>query len=272
MPLSDNNGHPDPAEILTDFSRIKSYVTFTGTRDEDAFNMVPSMVEATGGKLITLLLDIIRVERTGHAPDLLPVLQICSSTFKRMAEILSILHQNCNPDFFYHQIRPMLAGSAGAQDKGLPDGVTIYCSDGSVVVVRCVGASAGQSSLFQFYDHVLGVEHGSKMLVTMRPYMPRLHREFLGAVEALPSLRDIVDCHYPDDGEVLAAFQLALDALRHFRTKHIAIVSRYIVQPAAAEAKRMLADGLQPVLEEKGTAGSKPVPFLKQYRDETVPI
>ncbi|KAL6240551.1 hypothetical protein RBB50_012570 [Rhinocladiella similis] len=269
------SGSSSSSPDLSDFSTIKCYTSFTGTRDEDAFNLVPSMVEAEAGHLITLLLNAVDVY---HRPassqlHLLPVLEECTRTFTKMNEILSVLFQNCDPTVFHCDIRPMLAGSAGAEDKGLPHGVTYECSDGSRVVAKCVGASAGQSALFQFFDHVFGIQHESKFLVTMRAYMPRQHREFLEAVGKQPSLREVIDDHLiPDQAQaqtLLAAFNAVLEAFKSFRTRHIAIVSRYIVQPTAAEARKLRAEG-KPTVEERGTAGSKPVPFLKQYRDETV--
>ncbi|KIW16924.1 hypothetical protein PV08_04114 [Exophiala spinifera] len=273
---------------LADFSTIKCYTTFTGTRDEDSFNLVPSMVEAESGRLIPLLLNALdlvhqhQVQQKQQQPGvflhLLPVLEECTRTLTKMHEILSVLFDNCDPSVFHQDIRPMLAGSAAAEDKGLPAGVTFQCSDGSRVVAKCVGASAGQSAFFQFLDHMFGVQHESKFLVSMRAYMPRQHREFLGAVEKLPSLRDIIDARSPTpttttttdrDQTLVTAFHAVLEAFRLFRTRHIAIVSRYIVQPVAAEARRLRAEG-KPTTEARGTAGSKPVPFLKQYRDETV--
>ncbi|KAJ9647565.1 hypothetical protein H2204_000194 [Knufia peltigerae] len=282
---SDSSASSSPD--LSNFRTIKCYTTFTGTRDEDAFNLVPTMVETEAGHLIPLLLGVHQYSEDLLLLHLLPVLEECTRTFTKMTEMLSVLFENCDPTIFHRDIRPMLAGSAGAEEKGLPDGVTYQCGSGrrssggtrgeggGVAGVKCVGASAGQSAMFQFLDHMFGIRHESRFLVTMRAYMPRHHREFLQAVEALPSLRQIIDANpSPNDQAqvttlVNAAFHAVLDAFKQFRTRHIAIVSRYIVQPAAAEARRLRAEG-KSTREERGTAGSKPVPFLKQYRDETV--
>ncbi|KIX02071.1 uncharacterized protein Z518_08010 [Rhinocladiella mackenziei CBS 650.93] len=267
LPTRENNIW-SPSETLSGFDNIKSTALFTGTRDEDAFYLVPVMVEAQGGKLVQLFLDAVTADQKGNGGDLLSTLQTCAARLKTMGETMSVLHQNCDPGFFYHRIRPMIAGSAGAEEKGLPNGVTLQCSNGSEVVVKCVGGSAGQSSLFQFLDHMFGVEHESKLLYEMRPYMPKNHREFLETVELLPSLRHIMERH-PEDGRLRKAFQLVIENFKQWRTRHVVVVSRYIVQPAAAEAKREEVNG-QPNAEPKGTGGSLPIPFLKQYRDETV--
>lgn len=255
-------------KLLSNFNSIKSYALFTGTRDEDAFNLVPVMVEAEGGKLLKMLLDIVSADLRGDFVDMEATLLTCAATLNKMGEILSVLHQNCDPGIFYHEVRPMIAGSKGSEDKGLPDGVVFQRSDGSRTAVRCVGGSAGQSGYFQFLDYMFGVEHESTLLIEMRSYMPKYHREFLVAVESLPSVRDILSRN-SNDSRLGDAFQVAVEAFKQWRTKHVVIVSRYIVQPASIEMngareKRKL------VIEQKGTAGSLPVPFLKQYRDETV--
>ena len=248
---------------FADFEKLRSCVTFTGTRDEDAFNLVPVMVEARGGRLIKLLLDAIIADRAGEPVDLEAVLETCVSTFTDMAATLAVLHRECDPQFFYQQIRPMLGGSAGAEHKGLPTGVVLMRVDGSSVAVKCVGASAAQSSLFQFLDHMFGIKHESKALIQMRWYMPEKHRQFLEVVEQLPSLRDVME-QQSENSSLQESFRLAVDALRSWRTKHVAVVSRYVMMPGAAETKGKMA------VEARGTAGSLPLPFLKRYRDETI--
>ncbi|KIW94535.1 uncharacterized protein Z519_04511 [Cladophialophora bantiana CBS 173.52] len=250
-------------QALADFQDIKSFASFTSTRDEDAFYLVPVMVEAQGGKLIKLMLDTIAADQKGESPDLVPILDICAATLTTMGQTLAVLHQNCDPMFFFQQIRPMLGGSVGAEEKGLPNGVAFKRSNGSRVVVKCVGGNAGQSSLFQFLDHMFGIRHESKMLIEMRAYMPKKHRDFLEAVELIPSLRDIID-RRSGDRKLHDAFKSVIDAFQKWRTSHVIIVSRFIVQPAAVEAKDNAAS------EQRGTGGSLPIPFLKKYRDETV--
>ncbi|ETI29250.1 hypothetical protein G647_01703 [Cladophialophora carrionii CBS 160.54] len=260
-PLSEG-GRVDTAQALSDFQSVTSFASFTGTRDEDAFNLVPVMVEAQGAKLVPAMLKAILDDRKGVSQDLSSIFDICATTLSKMGDLLAVLHKNCDPTFFYQRIRPMLGGSAGAEERGLPDGVTLRRSNGLHEIVKCVGGSAAQSTFFQFLDHMLGIRHESKMLVEMRAYMPKKHRDFLEAVELLPSLRDVIDRH-PEDPGLQAAFRPVIEAFQRFRTKHVAVVSRYVSLPAAAQLQG------KPAIESRGTAGSLPIPFLKQYRDET---
>lgn len=106
----------------------------------------------------------------------------------------------------------------------------------------------------------------------MKSYMPSKHREFLNVVGRLPSLRSMVESQR-DDSQLCVAFDECLAQLRLWRGKHIAIVSKYIVQPAkaAAIAEQKGGDsGKENAVDElQGTGGTALVPFLRQARDET---
>ncbi len=114
----------------------------------------------------------------------------------------------------------------------------------------------------------------------MRSYMPGKHRKFLDEVASLPSLRSFIE-NRPFDAELCNAYDDCLRELRLWRGKHIAVVSKYIVQPARAAARGQAANGavsddiegsFQAAQEDQlqGTGGSALIPFLRQARDETV--
>jgi indoleamine 2,3-dioxygenase len=109
--------------------------------------------------------------------------------------------------------------------------------------------------------------------------MPGKHREFLQLVSKLPSLRAFVEKNHSCT-ELNQAYENCMKQLRSWRSKHIAVVSKYIVRPA-----RLAAHGGQNGITGKkemeefeaddgealnGTGGSALIPFLKQARDETV--
>lgn len=112
--------------------------------------------------------------------------------------------------------------------------------------------------------------------------MPGMHRRFLEEAALLPSIRSFVEKR-PSDIELRNTYDECLMELRSWRGKHIAIVSKYIVQPARAAAKLQTANGVvagdveasfQAEDEDqlRGTGGSSLIPFLRQARDETVGI
>jgi indoleamine 2,3-dioxygenase len=84
--------------------------------------------------------------------------------------------------------------SAWKHNPTLPQGV-IY-EGVSDIRQQYYGGSAAQSSLLPFLDIGLGVSHKSTksqdFLLSMREYMPRAHREFLGYMESVACVRDFV--------------------------------------------------------------------------------
>lgn len=150
-------GAADDSLFLSDLDCLFS---FTGTRDEAVFYLVPVLVEAEGGKLVKILIDAVNTSMVeGDSGTIIRALEQTKSTMVKMAALLRHLHQECDPEIFYHRVRPFFAGGKGMEDKGMPKGVLFERRDGSLVSTKCVGGSAAQSSLFQFIDLVLGVEH-----------------------------------------------------------------------------------------------------------------
>ncbi|OAA68761.1 indoleamine 2,3-dioxygenase family protein [Niveomyces insectorum RCEF 264] len=95
----------------------------------------------------------------------------------------------------------------------------------------------------------------------------------LGALAAARA-RDYAATELADD-----AFPAAARALADFRSKHLAIVTRYIIVPARQQAalalassssSSSLAPSSSPGLQLTGTGGTDLLPFLKQSRDETL--
>ena len=73
--------------------------------------------------------------------------------------ILERMYEKCSPEVFYHQIRPVLAGSKNMSSAGLPNGVFYEDYNGKGQWRQYSGGSNAQSSLIQFFDVILGVEH-----------------------------------------------------------------------------------------------------------------
>jgi indoleamine 2,3-dioxygenase len=217
------------------------------------------------------------------------------------------MYENCDPHVFYHRIRPFLAGGKNMSEAGLPHGVMFDDDTGNQPYVQLAGGSNAQSSVIQFFDIVLGIEHrptGEKRSETsepempsssppshnfikeMRQYMPGPHRRFLEHVASVANLREFV-ANRRSNRALCIAFDACLAMLRTFRDKHIQMVSRYIIiksresrshsrslSPKQAAAHRVnIASSLQrgdsTGKKLRGTGGTALIPFLKQARDET---
>ncbi|OAL39138.1 hypothetical protein AYO20_01456 [Fonsecaea nubica] len=230
---------------------LSTLITFTGSLDEQWFYLVSVAMEAKGGPSIPLLLKAMQAARDNDVDTVTKCLQSVAQTLDELGTLLVRMYDSCDPHVFYHRIRPFLAGSKNMKDAGLPRGV--YYDDGSRQSTwrQYGGGSNAQSSLIQFFDIVLGVEHrptGSKKDETseseaepgaapkprnnfiheMRQYMPGPHRRFLQAVEGAANIRDFVE-YNKSNQQLTVSYDACLAMLRSLRDKHIQMVSRYII-------------------------------------------
>ena len=287
---------------------LSTLVTFTGSLDESWFYLVSVAMEARGGPTIPLMLDAIAAAREDDSKAVTRCLQAFAERLDEVGSVLVQMYENCDPHVFYHRIRPFLAGSKNMADAGLPSGVLFDTGSPDDRYVQYGGGSNAQSSMIQFFDIVLGVEHhptGSRgkdghvdraasapapnFIHEMRAYMPGPHREFLAHVSSVANIRDFVDTHR-SQRDLTIAYDACLAMLRSLRDKHMQMVSRYIIiqsqqsrshqrslSPRAAPqnaqplnlANTQSKDGKTDTKKLKGTGGTALIPFLKQARDET---
>lgn len=268
---------------LTNPDNLVAINTATGTDDESWFFMISNAMEARAGPLIEAMLGAIEAVSTNNVPVIIRALEYFKKSMEDIGTLLERMDERCNPQVFYHTIRPFLAGSMNMEAAGLPQGV--FYDEGSEKGSwrKYRGGSNGQSSLLQFCDAVLSVDHARSegFHAEMRRYMPGPHASFLHDVEAIANIRAYVDNHQSNT-QLLTAFNEAVAALSTFRDKHIALVTRYIIipsrmaKPTSAIARRDIASASTKLASEKpmtqelvGTGGTKLIPFLRTSRDET---
>jgi indoleamine 2,3-dioxygenase len=296
-------------EDIDNLENLATLTTFTGSIDESWFYLVSVAIEARGGPIIPLMLTAIRAARSNDSATVTHCLRRFAERLDDLGSILQRMHESCDPQVFYHRIRPFLAGSKNMAEAGLPDGVIYEDGTGTEKYRQYSGGSNAESSLIQFFDIILGIEHrptGEKkdmtseselegtapppkhnFLLEMRKYMPGPHRRFLEDVTLVANIRDYVEAHR-NNHELSLAYDACLAMLRTFRDKHINIVSRYIViksresrslsrskSPEVTRRKVDIATSSRKDKSEagkknlKGTGGTALIPFLKQARDET---
>lgn len=291
-------------EPMDSLDNLATHMTFTGALDESWFYLVSVAIEARAGPIVPMMLEAIAAARQNNSGTVAMCLRSFAERLDELGTLLERMYENCDPHVFYHRIRPFLAGSKNMADAGLPNGVIFDDGTGEQPYVQFSGGSNAQSSIIQFFDIVLGVEHrptGTKQtdtstpekvsisaphnnfIVDMRQYMPGPHRRFLEHMENVSNIRDFVTSNR-DDRNLTTAYDACLAMLRTFRDKHIQLVSRYIIiksrenrssqslPPKQASAQRVnIANALQRSGSKKlrGTGGTALIPFLKQARDET---
>jgi len=286
-----------PTQDLTSLSHLSTVHTFTSTPDETWFYLVSVAIEARGAGIIPVMLDAMDAVRANEPSILISCLQKFAACIKDCGEILKRMYEHCDPEVFYHIIRPFLAGSKNMAAAGLPRGVFYDEGDGKGEWRCYSGGSNAQSSLIQFWDAVLGVKHvptrgmtgkgpvggevkkeggnGHGFLDEMRKYMPGPHRAFLNHISAVSPIHTYIS-HSACEPEVTQAYNNAVETLTSFRDIHIQIVTRYIINPSRkATGKENAGLNLAVATTKKGgkdfrgTGGTQLIPFLKQSRDET---
>ncbi|XP_020627936.1 indoleamine 2,3-dioxygenase 2-like [Orbicella faveolata] len=207
-------------------------VKMTGSWTEDGFVKVPLQVELDFGKGYHSIIEGQESVVNGDSTGVLKALMSLGETIVKLKTSFLRIYDVCDPDEFYHSLRPFLAGWYG--NPVLPDGL-VY-EGVSETPLQYSGGSAAESSVFQVLDAALGILHskdtdGDQFLHRMRYYMPPKHRAFIEAVSNGPSIRNF--------GE-------------------------YIMIPANRGK-----DSKERGMALKGTGGSGIISFLKQVRNET---
>lgn len=282
---------------LTRLDCLQALHTFTGTSDESWFYIVSVAMEAQGAPIIPVMLRALAAVKSRDYLTITAALDELSACIRRVHALLGRMYEKCDPMVFYYRIRPFLAGSKNMAAAGLRRGVFYDSGDGDGRWLQLRGGSNGQSSLIQFLDIVLGVEHHTSKSNSgsdgkmepafheeVRAYMPESHRQFLADVSQMGSIRALAALpgDAPEQERLRAAYRAATEALTQFRNKHLEIVTRYIIIPSRrpplersnvhvglARATDDAALGGRGRDELTGTGGTALLPFLKQVRDET---
>jgi indoleamine 2,3-dioxygenase len=140
---------------------MKALHTITATEDESWFFVVSNAMEARARPLIDMMLSAIEAVDRNNAEFVAECLERLGEALMELAAILDRMDERCRPQVFYHKIRTVLAGSENMEHAGLPRGVFYDEGEGRGRWRKYRGGSNGQSSLLQFFDVVLGVDHGS---------------------------------------------------------------------------------------------------------------
>jgi len=241
----------EPTDTL---DNLATHMTFTGSLDESWFYLVSVAIEARAGPLIPMMLDAIAAVRRNDSNTVIQCLRSLAERLDELGTVLERMYESCDPHVFYHRIRPFLAGSKNMADAGLPQGVVFDKGTGPQPYVQFSGGSNAQSSMIQFFDIVLGIQHRPTgetrmhsrstapdatatisspphgFIQDMRAYMPGPHRRFLAHMERIANIRAYVSTPANRHNRALTmAYDACLAMLRSLRDRHIQLVSRYII-------------------------------------------
>ncbi|EIN12338.1 tryptophan 2,3-dioxygenase [Punctularia strigosozonata HHB-11173 SS5] len=297
---------------LPTIDNITTVTTFTQTRSESEFYLASARIELRGAEALALMqamMDEAFVSDALAFSRITSYLLSLSAVIDALTSLLLAVREGCDPEEFYHDIRPWFKGEDAADAEGARKWVFEGIEEfGLQEPVEKSGPSAGQSALVHALDVFLGVDeyshhaaltgrsssspsptsssssqprpqqHQQAFLTRMQSYMPRHHRAFLNHLSANPRpLRSLVLANAASFPELLDAYNDAVRALKRFRDSHMRVVAMYIVGPSARERqqkKEMAAREQEKAEGEeedkiKGTGGTELVRFLKGVRDRT---
>ncbi|KAI0273961.1 hypothetical protein BGY98DRAFT_1118691 [Russula aff. rugulosa BPL654] len=238
---------PTPA-----LDNLRCLTLFTGTRDEEEFYLASARIELRGVDALEIMratMDELFVGDTLAARRITRYLQSLVRVLDDLARLLLAVRDGCDPDVFYHVIRPWFNGADSGSKKWTFEGL----DDDTGTALR------------------VPAELSAPFLSRMRAYMPRHHRNFLRHLGAAPRpLRAAVA--RMGDAALTEAYNAAVDALRRFRDAHLCIVALYIVSPSHRSAYTSATSPTPQIAAPRllrGTGGTDLIKFLKGVRDRT---
>lgn len=116
-------------------------------------------MEARCASIIPVMLNAISAVDLNDSRTVIKSIDSFTECAQDLGILLERMYERCDPNVFYHEIRPFLAGSKNMAGAGLPRGVFYDVGEGEGEWRQYNGGSNAQSSLIQFLDAVLGVEH-----------------------------------------------------------------------------------------------------------------
>lgn len=151
----------DPTIPLSVPDNLRVLHSFTGTDDEAWFYLISVAIESRGAHTIPLMIQCMEAVRRGDHWKVVQGLDALRICINELGLILERMYERLDPQVFYFHIRPFLAGSKGMATAGLPRGVYYDEGEGKGEWRQYSGGSNAQSSLIQFFDIILGVQHYS---------------------------------------------------------------------------------------------------------------
>ena len=232
--------------------------TFTGTEDESWFYMTFLLIELAATPALRAIEHVFKDLAEHRDKGVQRCLQTIQHSLSDMRKYMKSMFEKCQPTTFYIKIRPFQAGSKGFDV--LPEGI---CYEGvDPPFHQYHGANAGESSVIYAIDSILGTNHfgaGKAYIDAMHLYMPQKHRQFLHCLREMSSIRDY--CKESRNNTLISSFNKTTEELGGFRSDHIILVTRYIVNQQS--------HSVNPTMDKKGSGGTDFMKLLKRVRTET---
>ncbi|XP_029082332.1 indoleamine 2,3-dioxygenase 1 isoform X1 [Monodon monoceros] len=262
----------DPSGPMT-YENMDILFSFPGGDCGKGFFLVSLVVETAAASAIKVIPIIFNAIQREDPDTLQKALLDIASCLHKVLEMFHQIHEYVDPNLFFNVLRIYLSGwkgnpllSEGLLYEGVWD-----------TPKKFAGGSAAQSSIFQCFDILLGIQHtiggvssdsAAKFLQEMRTYMPSAHQNFLRSLESGPSVRKFVLSK--GDATLQEIYNECVQAMVSLRNYHLQIVAKYIVIPASQPSKRKQTSEEPSEPKSKGTGGTDIMEFLRTVRSTTV--
>lgn len=258
----------DPNGPMT-YENMDTLFSFRDGDCSKGFFLVSLLVEIAAASAIKVIPTIFHALQQEDCGTLQKALEGIVSCLEKALDAFKLIHDYVIPEKFFNVLRIYLSGWKG--NPQLPEGL-LYEGVWDTPQIFA-GGSAAQSSIFQCFDALLGIDHSQdgetyEYLQEMRKYMPPAHRNFLQSIGSKPSVRDFI--RSKNDDKLKEAYNNCVSAMISLRNYHLSIVGKYIVGPARELFKgKQTSEGAE--AENKGTGGTNIMEFLKtvKYRTES---
>jgi indoleamine 2,3-dioxygenase len=154
-----------PSTVSTPaLDNLRCLTLFTGTRDEEEFYLASARIELRGVDALEIMratMDELFVGDTLASRRITRYLQSLVRVLDDLARLLLAVRDGCDPDVFYHAVRPWFNGADSGSKKWTFEGLDDDAGTGLRVPAELSGPSAAQSSLIHALDTFLGVDHTS---------------------------------------------------------------------------------------------------------------
>ncbi|XP_059942071.1 indoleamine 2,3-dioxygenase 1 [Mesoplodon densirostris] len=261
----------DPSGPMT-YENMDILFSFPGGDCGKGFFLVSLVVETAAASAIKVIPIIFNAIQREDPDTLQKALLDITSSLHRALEMFHQIHEYVDPNLFFNVLRIYLSGWKG--NPLLPEGL-LYEGVWDTPK-KFAGGSAAQSSIFQCFDILLGIQHtvggvpsdsAAKFLQEMRTYMPSAHQNFLRWLESGPSVRKFVLSK--GDATLQDIYNECVQAMVSLRNYHLQIVAKYIVIPESQLSKRKQTSEEPSEPKSKGTGGTDIMDFLKTIRRTT---
>ncbi|GLC73238.1 hypothetical protein PLESTF_001350500 [Pleodorina starrii] len=228
---------------------------FLGGPDEEWFRLVHVEIEARAGSAVAAgeggLEAMQRAAEAGDSDAVLAGLIRIAEALRDMQATLSRMGEKCDPYIYYQRVRTPMSG--WRNNPNLPQGL-IY-EGVSPEPVQLYGETGAQSSILHAFDAALGVQHEQQHTGAASASIASSTTSGAAGGGGGGGAYLAGNRGSGGGGELLDAYNTAIQEMERFRSQHRAFAASYIAKWARRETT--------------GTGGSDFMPALSGYRDTT---